>query len=209
MPSGELPMAVAGVVNVGNSGDGGGIAGSVPLSTAAATGSTGAYIATPRVDVDINCGKENIQRYDLIHLIFQELKKIAVIDTLKMGESGYMCFIVNLSQDMKKNSPESLKANRRLGINRELVKNYCCKLYKNESYVYHSKSICSGNIMENSMFLNYANIVGAIVWIFFPLIIIKYGCHADDNNSNQFSYCFNHSYYHTDITKHRSEGTRQ
>ncbi|XP_029641790.1 uncharacterized protein LOC115218430 [Octopus sinensis] len=88
-----------------------------------------------------------------------------------MGESGYMCFLINLSQDMKKNSPESLKANRRIGLNRELVKNYCCKLYKNESYVYHPKSICSGNIMENSMFLNYANIVGTVVWAYFPLII--------------------------------------
>ncbi|CAI9716683.1 Hypothetical predicted protein [Octopus vulgaris] len=39
--------------------------------------------------------------------------------------------------------------------------------------------------------------------------ITKYGCRADDNNSNQFSYSFNHSYYHTDITKHRCEGTRQ
>ncbi|CAI9716688.1 Hypothetical predicted protein [Octopus vulgaris] len=131
----------------------------------------GAYIATPRVDIDINCGKENIQRYDLIHLIFQELKKIAVIDTLKIGESGYMCFLINLSQDMKKNSPESLKANRRIGLNRELVKKYCCKLNKNESFAYYPKSICSGNIMENRMFLNYANIVGAVVWAYFPLII--------------------------------------
>ncbi|XP_029633679.1 uncharacterized protein LOC115209402 isoform X2 [Octopus sinensis] len=131
----------------------------------------GAYIATPRVDIDINCGKQNIQRHDLIHLIFGELKRIVLIDTLEIGESGYMCFLINLSQDMKKNSPESLKAYRRLGINRELVKNYCCNLYKNESYVYHPKLICSGNIMENSMFLNYANIVGAVVWAYFPLII--------------------------------------
>ncbi|XP_014782100.1 uncharacterized protein LOC106877666 [Octopus bimaculoides] len=131
----------------------------------------GAYIATPRTDIDINCGKQNIQRHDLIYLIFGELKRIVFIDTLKIGESGYMCFLINLSQDMKKNSPESFKAYRRLGINRELVKNYCCKLYKNGSNVYRPKSICSGNIMENSMFVNYANIVGAVLWAYFPLIV--------------------------------------
>ncbi|XP_052829092.1 uncharacterized protein LOC128249435 [Octopus bimaculoides] len=118
----------------------------------------GAYIATPRIDIDINCGKQNIQRHDLIYLIFGELKRIVFIDTLKIGESGYMCFLINLSQDMKKNSPESFKAYRRLGINRELAENYCCKLYKNGSNVYHPKSICSGNIMEHSMYVNYANI---------------------------------------------------
>ncbi|XP_014782097.1 uncharacterized protein LOC106877664 [Octopus bimaculoides] len=131
----------------------------------------GAYIATPRIDIDINCGRQNIQRHDLIHLIFGELKRIVFIDTLKIGESGYMCFLINLSQDMKKNSPEALKAYRRLSINRELVKNYCCKLYKSGSHVYHPKSICSGNIIENSMFLNYENIVGAVLWAYFPLII--------------------------------------
>uniref|UniRef100_A0A0L8GE72 Uncharacterized protein n=1 Tax=Octopus bimaculoides TaxID=37653 RepID=A0A0L8GE72_OCTBM len=88
-----------------------------------------------------------------------------------MGKSGYMCVLINLSQYMKKNSPHAFEACRRIGINREIVKNYCCKLYKDESNLYHPKSICPGNNIENSMFINYENIVGTVLWIFFPLFI--------------------------------------
>ncbi|CAI9716694.1 Hypothetical predicted protein [Octopus vulgaris] len=103
------------------------------------------YIANPRIDIDINCTKQNIQRRDIIYLIFEELKRFVFIHKLKMGKSGYMCFFINLSQDIKKNNPFSFEAYRRIGINREIVKKYCCELHKNESHVYHPKSICAGN----------------------------------------------------------------
>uniref|UniRef100_A0A0L8GRC4 Receptor for retinol uptake STRA6 n=1 Tax=Octopus bimaculoides TaxID=37653 RepID=A0A0L8GRC4_OCTBM len=130
-----------------------------------------AYIATPSINIDINCAKQNIRRYDVIHLIFEELKRIVFTDELQMGESGYMCFFISLLHEVKKNSPYAFLAYRRLGMNRKILKNYCCELHKNESYVYQAKSICSGNIIDNSSFNNYANIVGAILWAFSPLFI--------------------------------------
>ncbi|CAI9716684.1 Hypothetical predicted protein [Octopus vulgaris] len=126
------------------------------------------YIAKQRIDINITCGKQNIQRHDLIYLIFDALKRIIFMDKLQMGESGYMCFYINLSQDMKKNSPGTFEAHKRIVFVVRI-------------------SLKSRDSQK----------------------ITKYGCRADDNNSNQFSYSFNHSYYHTDITKHRSEGTRQ
>ncbi|XP_029635739.1 uncharacterized protein LOC115211026 isoform X1 [Octopus sinensis] len=129
------------------------------------------YIANPRIDINIHCRKQNIQRHDLIYLIFEELKKILFIPKLHKGKSGYMCFYINLSYDMKKNNPSTLEAYRRIGINREILKNYCCEIYKNGTYVYHPKSICSGKIIENAMFVNFENIVGAILWAILPLII--------------------------------------
>ncbi|CAI9716685.1 Hypothetical predicted protein [Octopus vulgaris] len=127
------------------------------------------YVAKQRIDINITCGKQNIQRHDLIYLIFDALKRIIFMDKLQMGESGYMCFYINLSQDMKKNSPGTFEANKRIGNNRELLKNYCCKLYKNGSYFYHSKSICSGKIIENAMFQNLARIAGAVLWAIFTI----------------------------------------
>ncbi|CAI9716680.1 Hypothetical predicted protein [Octopus vulgaris] len=121
------------------------------------------YVAKQRIDINITCGKQNIQRHDLIYLIFHALKRIIFMDKLQMAESGYMCFYINLSQDMKKNSPGTFEAHKRIGNNRELLKNYCCKLYKNGSYFYHSKSICSGKIIENAMFQNLARIAGAVL----------------------------------------------
>ncbi|XP_036364636.1 uncharacterized protein LOC118765918 [Octopus sinensis] len=129
------------------------------------------YVAKQRIDINITCGKQNIQRHDLIYLIFKELKRILFIDKLQMGKSGYMCFFINLSQDMKKNSPHSFETYRRIGINREIIKNYCCKLYKNESNLYRPKSVCSGKIIQNANFFNYLDIFGGVLWLFFPLII--------------------------------------
>ncbi|XP_014778680.1 uncharacterized protein LOC106875165 [Octopus bimaculoides] len=129
------------------------------------------YIATLSIDIDINCGKQNIQRHGVINLIFKELKRVVFIDKLQMGDSGYMCFLINLSQDMNKTNKHALEAYRRLGMNREILKNYCCELHKNESHVYHSQSICSGHTIENSMYVNYENIVGAVLWAILPLII--------------------------------------
>ncbi|CAI9716682.1 Hypothetical predicted protein [Octopus vulgaris] len=129
------------------------------------------YVAKQRIDINITCGKQNIQRHDLIYLIFHALKRIIFMDKLQMAESGYMCFYINLSQDMKKNSPGTFEAHKRIGNNRELLKNYCCKLYKNGSYFYHSKSICSGKIIENAMFQNLARIAGAVLWAILPLLI--------------------------------------
>ncbi|CAI9714763.1 Hypothetical predicted protein [Octopus vulgaris] len=110
------------------------------------------YVAKQGIDINITCGKQNIQRHDLIYLIFDALKRIIFMDKLQMGESGYMCFYINMSQYMKKNSPHSFETYRRIGINREIIKNYCCKLYKNESNLYRPKSICSGKIIQNANF---------------------------------------------------------
>ncbi|CAI9722407.1 Hypothetical predicted protein [Octopus vulgaris] len=130
-----------------------------------------AYIATPSIDIDMNCGKQNVQRYDVIYSIFEELKRIVFINESQMGESGYMCFFMNLSHDMQKNSPYTLLAYRILGIYREILKNYCCELHKNDNTTYEPKSICSGNTIENSMFVNCANVVGAVLLAIFPLYI--------------------------------------
>ncbi|XP_036355393.1 uncharacterized protein LOC118761507 [Octopus sinensis] len=130
-----------------------------------------AYIATPSIDIDMNCGKQNVQRYDVIYSIFEELKRIVFINESQMGESGYMCFFINLSHDMQKNSPYTLLAYRILGIYREILKNYCCELHKNDNTTYEPKSICSGNTIENSMFVNCANVVGAVLLAIFPLYI--------------------------------------
>ncbi|CAI9722405.1 cytoplasmic-like [Octopus vulgaris] len=129
------------------------------------------YIATLSVDIDINCGKQNIQRFGVINLIFKELKRAIFIDKLQMGDSGYMCFLINLSQDMNKTNKYALEAYRRLGMNREILKNYCCELHKNKSHVYDSQYICSGHTIDNSMYVNYENIVGAVLWAILPLII--------------------------------------
>ncbi|XP_029658279.1 uncharacterized protein LOC115232508 [Octopus sinensis] len=129
------------------------------------------YIAHPRIDIDINCTKENIQRRDIINLIFEELKRFVFIQKSIMGKSGYMCFFINLSQDIKKNNPFSFEAYRRMGINRDLLKKYCCELHKNENHVYHPKSICAGNIINVSRFLNFEKIVAAVLCAYFPLFI--------------------------------------
>uniref|UniRef100_A0A0L8GC23 Uncharacterized protein n=1 Tax=Octopus bimaculoides TaxID=37653 RepID=A0A0L8GC23_OCTBM len=129
------------------------------------------YIASLNIVVDINCGKQNIQRYNVVNLIFEELRRIVFIDDLQMGESGYMCFFINLSRRLRNNSLSTLLACRRLGINREILKNYCCLLHNDDNHTYESKSVCSGNIIENSMFVDCANIVGAVLWAIFPLLI--------------------------------------
>ncbi|XP_036363259.1 uncharacterized protein LOC118765385 [Octopus sinensis] len=129
------------------------------------------YIAHPRIDIDINCTKENIQRRDIINLIFEELKRFIFTQKSIMGKSGYMCFFINLSQDIKKNNPFSFEAYRRLGMNRNVLKKYCCELHKNESHVYHPKSICAGNIINVSRFLNFEKIVAAVLCAYFPLFI--------------------------------------
>ncbi|XP_052829721.1 uncharacterized protein LOC106877662 isoform X2 [Octopus bimaculoides] len=132
------------------------------------------YIANPRIDIDINCTKQNIHRHDIIYLISQELKKLVFIDKLQMGKSGYMCFFINLSQDIKKNNPFAFEAYRRIGINRDVLKKHCCELHKNESHVYHPKSICSGNNINviqtkyEEDFIN-ANLFKTIVNHHFPL----------------------------------------
>ncbi|CAI9722406.1 Hypothetical predicted protein [Octopus vulgaris] len=72
---------------------------------------------------------------------------------------------------MQKNSPYTLLAYRILGIYREILKNYCCELHKNDNTTYEPKSICSGNTIENSMFVNCANVVGAVLLAIFPLYI--------------------------------------
>ncbi|XP_036371391.1 uncharacterized protein LOC118768647 [Octopus sinensis] len=79
------------------------------------------YVAKQRIDINITCGKQNIQRHDLIYLIFEALKRITFMDKLQMAESGFICFYINLSQDIKKNSPGTFEAHKRIGINRELL----------------------------------------------------------------------------------------
>ncbi|GAB1599277.1 uncharacterized protein LOC115209402 isoform X1, partial [Argonauta hians] len=129
------------------------------------------YIANIKIGINVNCTSENIQRHDIVFFIFQELMGIIFANDLLMKDSGYMCFFINLSLELQETHPRILKSYRNFGINREIVKKYCCQIKRNSTIVNDSKLICKGQTMKNSQFVDFENIIGAILWAFLPLFI--------------------------------------
>ena len=129
------------------------------------------YTSTLQVNMSVSksCNENIVSRVDFLRLVFHQLIQIVSPAPLPdKKDTAYICYDIN----NKKNLPEySFMAYKRLGINRQILCSYCCKVKASERMNNISLNLCPGHEICSSKTLDLQNYIGAFLFAFFPLAI--------------------------------------
>ena len=123
---------------------------------------------TVNMNVTNSCNESIVSRVDFLRLVFHQIIKIVSTASLPDKKaSAYICYDIN---NKKKLSRYSFLAYQHLGMNRNILCRYCCKVEQIKGK-YNTSNLCPGQKICSSKTLDLQNYIGAFLYAFFPISI--------------------------------------